>query len=149
VAAQWPLVRARLLSLLPTLPGWDAVEVWGGVAYDAQKALICTVGHATDGVTSTAGNWTSTLHGDGFQHVETGSVVSQLSLFDSTVTLEDNLTTLIALIDVLDEEIRADRRLGVLSQEGYFDLTCDVASAQAAPGALVSVTFTTSYTTVT
>lgn len=149
MATQWPLVRGRLLNLLPTLTGWDQVEVVGGTAVDTAKALICTVGHATDGTTSTAGNYTTAQAPDGFQYVEQGALTSQLSSFDSTVSIEDNLTTLFALLDQVDAAIRADRRLGVLSPAGYADMTVDVSSAQSVPGAFVSLTFSINYYTVT
>jgi hypothetical protein len=54
-----------------------------------------------------------------------------------------------ALMDALDAEIKRDRRLGVLSQEGTSDMAVDVLADQTGDGTAVSLVFTLTYYTVT
>lgn len=151
MAAQWPLVAARLLALLPTLPGgWDQVSVHDGAARDSVKRVFCTVGHSTDGLNSTAGTFSTTQSPDGFLIQETGSVACQLTYTDDAPSLATARAAVFPLLDTLLAYVQADRRLGgVLSPEGTSDLTFDVNSAQPIPGAALTVTFALHYFTVT
>jgi hypothetical protein len=148
MAAQWPLVVSRLVEFLPTLPGWDQVTVCDGAAFDVKTALYNTVGHATDGVNTQAGNYTKTLTGEGSQYAESGSVVCQLGI-GMDGDLSALRSTLFSLFDQLEAAIRADRRLGVLSQEGTCDLTVDLSSAQMIAGVSYAITWSLDYFTVT
>lgn len=44
MAAQWPLVVAKLLELLPTLDGWDQVRVLDGPVRGPTPKQYATVG---------------------------------------------------------------------------------------------------------
>lgn len=150
MAAQWPLVVARLLTVLPTLSGWGAVvSVHDGAARDSVRKVFCTVGHGTDGITSSAGAFTIAQAEDGFRDTESGTVVCQLAYSDDTPTLAPARAALFPLLDALVTYRRANRTLGVLSPEGTSEITFDVNSAQPIPGAAMAVLFTVTYFTVT
>jgi hypothetical protein len=149
MATQWPRVAARLAALLPTLPHWGGVDVKYGAIYDTSKATFATVGHSTDGTTTQAGSYTKTLALDGFQYAEQGSVDCQLTTTDDGPDLAAIRDFVFALMDDIEDAIRADRRLGVLSPEGTADLRVDVNSTQAIPGAALTVAFSIDYYTVT
>lgn len=147
MATQWPLVVQRLVTLLPTLPGWSGVSVFDGppVTGDDPNAW-CTVGYISD---DKAGNYTTTQHDDGFSRHETGEVRSEVVCN----TGDDDLTIvrarLFALLDAVDVAVRADRRLGVLSAEGTSTFAVEVMSVKDAQGTAQGATFTLHYTTVT
>lgn len=148
MAAQWPRVTARLVALLPTLPGWAQIKVYDGAALDSQTASFCTVAHASDGITAHVGNYTVTTADDGFRRIEQGTVACSLTSTADLGALAPSRLAVFALIDALDDAIRADRTLGVLSREGTTDLTVDVASMQVVGNAQV-LTFNVDYYTVT
>lgn len=149
MSAQWPLVVGRLLELLPTLDGWSAVQVFDGAAFDPSSTVFATVGHGTDGLQTQAGSFSSQQDNDGFQRAETGTVVCQVCSSDDAQNVQSQRMALCVLLDAFDDAIRADRRLGVLSQEGTSFVSCDVTSMQTIPGADVTILFTFHYTTVT
>lgn len=148
MAAQWPLVVDRLVALLPTLPGWDAVSVFDGKPVtDARPANYATVGYVPG--SDNAGTYSTTQSNDGFQYIETGQILSQLVCATGSVDLPGLRTAAFALLDQFDAAVRADRRLGVLSQEGTADLTVDPLPASNKQGTALALVFTLSYLTVT
>jgi hypothetical protein len=149
MATQWPLVKARLLELLPTLNGWANVEVYNGPPVgDGVADAYCTVGYVPGDEHS--GTGTTTLHGDGFQSSETGQILGQIVVASGDDGLETVEAAAFNLYDALDASVRADRRLGgVLSQEGTTDLQFDVLPIAQGDGAVTTVVFTLSYFTVT
>lgn len=149
MATQWPRVANRLLALLPTLPNWADVDVQAGAMFDTKAVTYATVGHATDGNTTTQGSYTKALALNGYQYEERGSVACQLVSFDDGPDLTDIRGTIFAMLDDLEDAIRADRTLAVLSPEGTTDLRVDVSSSQAIPGASMDVAFSVDYFTVT
>jgi hypothetical protein len=152
MAAQWPLVAERLVALLPTLPGWSGVEVFDGPPVTGETpAQYATVGYVSD---EHAGTYNTTLGPNGQQTVETGQVISQLVCAtgdsdEGDVEVSSMRSQAFALMDALDAEIRRDRRLGVLSQEGTTDLAVDVLSVSNRQGTACSLVFTLTYFTVT
>jgi hypothetical protein len=149
MATQWPLVVDRLVALLPTLPHWAVVEVHDGAAYDVKAVTFATVGHATDGVQTHAGSYTKTLSNDGVQYVERGSVACQIVCTDDISSVTQLRALIFGLLDDLEDAIRQDRTLGVLSQEGTADLSVDVSTMQTIPGATATIAFSIDYLTVT
>lgn len=150
MAAQWPKVKARLLILLPTLAGWAGVveEVYNGPPVgDVDAVVYAAVGYVPGN--DSGGSYTSTQSPDGFQYIEAGSVLGEIvaaSGDDDYPTVEAQA---FALLDAFDAAIRADRTLGVLSQEGTAELSADVLPAADGDGAVVTLAFTLSYYTVT
>lgn len=149
MAAQWPRVAARLVALLPTLPHWAGVTVLNGAAYDVSTATWATVGHASDGMTTTAGSYRTTQAPDGYRYLEQGAVACEITCTDDGPDITAIRALMFSLLDDLEAVIRADRTLGVLSSEGTVDLTVDVGSFQSIPGAASTVVFSVEYLTVT
>ena len=147
MATQWPLVVARLLTLLPTLPGWSAVTVLDGplISVDVPTDYI-TVGYVTSEV---AGNYASVQEPDGFRYGETGDVQSQLNCTTGDSDLPGVRARAFALADAFDAAVRADRRLGVLSAEGTSELSVQVESLENAAGTATVLILTLHYFTVT
>jgi hypothetical protein len=147
MAAQWPLVVARLLELLPTLPGWSGVDVLDGPPVTAEVPTdYATVGYVAD---DNAGAYTTVQDPNGFLSVEDGTVRSQLSCVTGDVDLASTRIRAFALADALDAAVRADRTLGVLSPAGTSELVVDVITAQNGNGSGQSLIFTLHYQTVT
>ena len=147
MATQWPLIVARLLALLPTLPGWSGVTVIDGplVSADVPTDYV-TVGYVAD---DQAGTYNTTQDPNGFQYIEVGTIRSQLNCSTGDSDLVGMRARAFALIDSLDAAIRADRRLGVLSPAGTSELEVEVLSMQNANGTASSLVFTLLYQTVT
>lgn len=146
---QWPRVTAKLLAVLPTLDGWDAVEVIDGPPPGGgpASAIYATVGSVSD---DNVGTFSTTQVNDGFQRGETGIVVSRLVCASGGNSLSPLRDRAFGLIDALDEWVRDNRTLGgVLSPEGTSDMTADVESIGNKNGIAVSLIFTLSYFTVT
>lgn len=149
MAVQWPLLVSRLLVLLPTLDGWGQVSVFDGAAFDSSRPVFCTVAHSDDGQVTTAGSFATAQSDDGFQYSETGNVACQLTFTDDRATVAALRAKVFGLLDPLDAAIRADRRLGVLSADGYTQLDVNVTSTQLVEGAGLTLPFSINYFTVT
>jgi len=147
MGAQWPLVVARMNTLLPTLSGWDAVMVSDGPLISADVPTdYVTVGYVDD---DTAGDYNQTQDPNGFQYVETGTVRSQLNCVTGDTDLPSMRARVFALMDALEAAVRADRRLGVLSPAGTSELDVEVLSLSNENGTAQSLVFTLHYQTVT
>jgi len=147
MAAQWPLVVARMLALLPSLPGWGQVTVYDGppVTADIPTDYV-TVGYVDN---DQAGSYTQTQDPNGFQWQETGTVRSQLNCVTGDTDLPGVRARVFALMDAVEAAVRADRRLGVLSPYGTSELDVDVLSLSNSSGTAQQLTFTLHYFTVT
>lgn len=145
MATQWPVVYARLLTLLPALPGWAEVDVRDGPGVDAQVLDYCTVGHAYE--ERSAGTFSHERHGNGFQVEETGSIRCELVTSSGDTDPQAVRVSAFALIDELEEAIRADQTLGVLSKGSTTALVVDVAPRQSRAGASQRLPFTVNYFT--
>ena len=147
MAAQWPLVVARLNALLPTLSEWSAVTVIDGplVSVDVPSDYM-TVGYVAD---DQAGTYNQVQDPNGFQYVETGTIRSQLNCLTGDSDLPSVRTRVFALVDALEAAVRADRTLGVLSPSGTSELDVEVLSLSNANGTAQQLTITLHYQTVT
>ena len=148
MATQWPRVVARLLTLLPTLPGWSAVAVYDGlpITLDTPTDYI-TVGYVANQV---AGAYTTVQDPNGFQWAETGTVEAQLNCTTGDSDLPGMRARVFALADALDASIRADRTLGgTLSPAGTSGLDVTVDSLENSAGTAMSLLLTLYYQTVT
>ena len=147
MAAQWPLVVDRLVALLPTLTGWDQVAVFDGPPTTGDDPNnYCTVGYVED---DQGGTYDSVQHPNGFQYEETGEVRSQLVCRTGDDDLAGMRALLFSLADALDDAIRADRRLGVLSPQGTSELVVDVLSVSNESGIAQAAVIALRYFTVT
>ncbi|GAC1374656.1 MAG: hypothetical protein NVSMB4_02320 [Acidimicrobiales bacterium] len=147
MSAQWPKVVNRLLTLLPTLPGWSGVTLFDGPPVTGDNPnLFATIGYVKD---DQAGNYTSTQHDDGFNRHETGEVKCELVVNSGDPGLSGVRAQAFALMDALDASLRSDRRMGVLSPEGTSTLVVDVLSITDPAGTAQALTFAVHYTTVT
>jgi hypothetical protein len=147
MATQWPLVVARLVALLPTLPGWSGVTAFDGPPVTAEVPTdYVTIGYVAD---DHAGSYDTVQDPSGFRWVETGTVRSQLSCVTGDIDLAGTRARVFVLMDAVDAAVRADRRLGVLSPEGTAELAVDVITVQNANGTAQSLIFTLHYQTVT
>jgi hypothetical protein len=77
------------------------------------------------------------------------ALACQITCTDDELDQAGLRALIFGLFDDLEAAIRADRRLGVLSQEGTADLSVDVTSMQTIPGAATTVAFSIDYFTVT
>lgn len=148
MAAQWPLIVAHLVELLPTLPGWDQVTVFDGPPITGDDPpSYATVGYVEN---DQAGTYTQVQDPDGFSRQEGGDVRSQLVCRTGDDDLAGMRTLLFSLVDALDDHIRADRRLdGVLSPQGTSELVVDVLSLQTETGTAQTAVIALHYTTIT
>lgn len=148
MGTQWPVVHARLVALLPSLTGWSGVPVYDGppVTGDAPTDY-CTVGFALN--EDSAGNFEHERSGNGFQVQESGGVRCELVVTTGDTDLPTVRARAFTLMDAVEETIRADQTLGVLSPASTTALTVDVVPAQSTSGAQQRLVFTVGYFTVT
>lgn len=146
MATRWPAVRARLVELLPTLPGWSTVSVYDGPTVTGEVPWeFATVGYVTD--EDAAGSFEHERSGDGFRVEERGFVRCELVVASGDTDLAAVRARAFELIDALEQEIRRDRTLGVLSREGTARLVVDVIPVQNQAGAAQRLAFSVDYFT--
>jgi hypothetical protein len=146
---QWPSIAAGLVVTVRALPGWTHVETTYGPSFSsATKKDFCTVGYATNG---DAGTYVTTQTPDGFQRLETGRIVGELTCQTGKVDLAGMRDRVFALMNAFDVYVRNTRTLeGLLSQEGTCDVSADVASlSNPKTGTAQSLIWALNYTTVT
>lgn len=154
---QWPAVKARLVELAPTLDGWSDFTVFDGPADTSTLAVdeaTMTAAWATIGFTTNdqSGECTFDQDADGYQQVERGTVHIEL-----TVQCADNDSAdlaalearLFAALSGLKAAVRADRRLGVLSQEGFAAAVITTTPIRSTAGAAAVARVAVTYYTVT
>lgn len=144
MATQWPLVVARLVELLPTLPGWSAASVIDGQQIaDLPAGPICTVGFVED---DSAGSYSeaTSMVGNVFS-TEDGEVRCRLVTAAGEAEISGPRVSGFALIDALRDYMRATPLLGILPPGSTTALSVQVASAQNAQGAGQRLDFTLSY----
>lgn len=147
---QWPLVQARLVQLLPTLAGWDQVDVHDGqpdsgdTGQDSDgNQSYCAVGYVED--EQGAGSFTQTPEGSGSFDGETGEVRSELFTGNGDGDMAAARTAGFTLIDSLKAYIATHRDLGALAQGSTVSLAADVITGKQA-GAGQLLILTVSYT---
>lgn len=143
MSAWWPQVQQRLVELLPTLTGWDDVVVHDGPGLSEVGAKQwVTVGHVRDG---DGGSYTL---GDGpvtTWREETGSVRGELVVWSGDTVIATERATAFALLDELDDAIRADQRLDVLPAGSTSELEVTVVSSQDTTGAAQRLIWSVNY----
>ncbi len=148
MAAAWPLLKRRLVALLPTLDGWAGVSLFDGppATSDAPPAY-CTVGYVEG--EDFAGSYEQTRNGEGgWQGAleETGTVRSELVLWSGDAAdLPALEARAFALVDAWEAEISRDETLGVLGPSSVSSLAVDVQPVQNAGGSVQRLTVTLSY----
>lgn len=147
MADQWPLIVARLVTLLPGI--WTGIDA----VYDGPKTTenppnnYATIGWADGGRQS--GNYSSEQSPDGYRCVETGAIACELNCAVGERDITSVRAAVFTALNALDAQIRSDRRLGILSQEGYFTRHVTLAPAMDINGVAFFARFTLNYFTVT
>lgn len=149
--SQFSTVTSRLLTLLPTLPGWSTVAVFDGEPIAAVDGLdYCLVGYSEpDGEGRfRRGAFTADLSrvGNAFEE-EVGAVACELSCNTGDDDLLAVRTRLEALCDAVRTSLRADRTLGVLPRGSVATFSADLYGTKNVHGSGVSALFTISYVT--
>lgn len=147
MSAAWPRVVNRLVSHLPTLPGWSQVAVYDGqpVTGDTPTAFV-TVGFVAS--EDFAGSYEQTRNGDGgWQGAlqESGTVRSELICLTGDVDLPGERADAFTLVDAWEAWVSADETLGVLGPSSTSSLAVDVQPQQTTGGSVQRLTVTLSY----
>lgn len=144
MATQWPVVHARLVSLLQTLPGWGQVSVYDGPPVTGDNpATYATVGYVLD--ESSGGSFSHTRSGGGYQVEETGTVRCELVATVGDADLTSVRTRAFGLLDALEQSLRTDQTLGVMPQGATAELSVDVLPLQTQTGAQQRLPFSLNY----
>lgn len=147
MSAAWPRVVDRLVSLLPTLPGWSGVVVFDGppVTQDAPPTFV-TVGYVVG--EDFGGTYEQTRNGEGGWQgalTESGTVRSEVVCATGDVDLPAMRAKAFALVDAWEAEVSRDETLGVLGASSTSSLSVDVQPAQTDRGTVQRLTVTLSY----
>jgi len=147
MAAQWPLVHARLVALLPTLPGWPADVFDGPPVTGNAPTRYATVGYVFG---EDAGGDFRTDTTNAYRIEEAGSVRGEIVATTGSADLATVRQQAFAMADALEASVRADRTLGgALSPDGLATLRFDVVPAQTQQGATQRLAFSVDYITRT
>lgn len=149
MSAAWPLVKNRLVALLPTLTEWSGVQVYSGppVTADVPTEYI-TVGYVVG--EDFAGTYEQTRNGEGgWQGAleESGTVRSELVCATGEVDLPTVEARAFELVDAWEAEVSRDETLGVLNSSTSSSLAVDVLPAQTGAGAIQRLVVTLTYFT--
>jgi hypothetical protein len=145
MATQWPVLKARLVELLPTLAGWPTSVYDGPPVTGDNPTTYATVGYQFG--QDEAGSFRHERHGNGFQVVETGDVRGELVCRSGDSTTQAVEVEAFGLLDALDAAIRADQTLGVLPVASTTNLSVSVAPEANQSGAVVRLRFSLEYET--
>lgn len=144
MSAAWPVLIDRLVSLLPTLPGWAGVEVYDGPPVTADDPTdYVTVGYVVG--EDFGGTYEQSRGLDGCMLEESGTIRSELVCQTGEVDLPSVRARAFLLVDAWEAEIARDKSLGVLAPSSTSSLSVDVAPAQTTSGAVQRLTVTLSY----
>jgi hypothetical protein len=148
MAAAWPLLKRRLVVLLPTLPGWSGVSVFSGQPVTGESPTeFCTVGYVEG--EDFGGSYEQTRNGEGgWQGAleEAGTVRCELVLWSGDANDQDVLEArAFALVDAWEAEVSRDETLGVLGPASTSSLAVDVQPVQNPNGAAQRLTVTLTY----
>jgi hypothetical protein len=151
MSASWPLVKRRLVALLPTLPGWATVTVYDGPPVTADAPTeFCTVGYVEG--EDFGGSYEQTRNGEGAWQgalQETGTVRCELALGSGDpADLPALEVRAFALVDAWEAWVSADETLGVLGKASTSSLAVDVQPVQNTGGAAQRLTVTLTYLAV-
>lgn len=155
MGAAWPRIQQRLVDLLPTLPGWEQVDVSDGPPVDRESPyLYCAVGSSIDD--DFGGSYTQSRRGgdggwDGAVREE-GQIRCEISV--SAREDAADITDIAAvrasafeLVDAWDTELVRDPTLSVLGALTSVSLTADVQPMQTDRGAVQRLVVTFRYLT--
>lgn len=147
MAIRWPDIVDALVALLPTLPGYEDVTVADGPPLtQARPPRYVTVGYVAD---EDAGAFEIDRRND-YRVEERGTVRCHFVAQSGSTKLPAYRDEVFALVDELDQALRADQTLGgVLSADGTCVLSGDIQSVQNAKGTAQSVVVTVEYVTRT
>ena len=147
MGSAWPPVVTAMVGILPTLPGWSGVQVFDGPPNTEQEfGSYITVGHQVG--SDTGGSFTQDYADDGIFWQEAGDVVCRLVVQTGDNDLPTVRTNLFALLDPLQQHLQADRWLGgVLSADGWSNLTVDPLVVEDSSGTAMSLLITLHYYT--
>ena len=147
MSAQYPLIVARLVVLLPTLGGFGPFTVNDGpfVATDPPPNYVL-VG-ATSG--EEAGSYAIEQAPDGFRWQERGLIHNEVLAGTGDSDPAAARTVVQAALDGIDAAVRVDRRLGVLSAEGTSSFMVTLAPVLDIQGSAFYARFALNYFTVT
>ena len=151
MAAAWPLVKRRLVDLMPDLFG--SVTGWGqAVAYDGPAPTqdapthYVTVGYVPG--EDFGGSYEQTRNGEnGWQGAleETGTVRCQVVCWTGDSVLSVTEDAAFALVDAWEVAVSADETLGVLPSSSSASLAVDVEPVQNDAGSAQRLTVTLTY----
>lgn len=143
--AWWPIVQARLVTLLPTLPAFAGVTIYDGPAVDdgASKSYA-TIGHVESG--DVGGSYSQPDSTVDTMRQELGEVLCELVAWTGDVDLPTVRAKAFSLADALDATIRADQTLGVLPTSSTTSLSVDVLPRQDHIGSEQRLLLTVHYT---
>jgi len=155
VSFYWPVVKQRLVVLLPTLSGWTGVVVHNGKPRENIGAHEwISVGWSTFGPQGgsrgsglgDSGSWSHTDEAVTGMRAETGDVLCELVVWGGDESkAPDYEQRAFDLVNALDTSIRADERLGVLPNSSTTSLGAEVISGQDKSGATTRLILTVSY----
>jgi hypothetical protein len=152
--AQYPLIVARLVAILPGLTGWEGFTVTDGpLLADVVPTRYATVGSAAAprvfGHNVIDDSYACDLSDLSYHWTETGTVNIELSCGSGDSGIDTVRAAVQAALNGLESAIRADRRLAILSTQGYFRFTVTSAPLLDATGSGYVARCALSYYTVT
>lgn len=144
MAAMWPVVQARLVTLIPTIGAFSGVTVYDGPpAADSAQSWI-SVGHVSSD--TGAGTFEQRVGNVDALREEDGTVLCEVVVWSGDDDLPARRTAAFVLTDALDATIRADQTLGVLRQGSTVTLSADVVSARDPSGSTQRLLLSVNYT---
>lgn len=148
LATQWRLLKARVVELAPTLPGWTGViqAVYPGPPPNTPPGKYATIGFTGGGE---SGSYTQDQDPSGYEVSEVGNLHGEIgcSIGDNDPLITENLV--FDALDGLLGAIVADRRLGVLPPESSLGMGVTLAPTRNRQGTGYIARFLLSYTSVT
>lgn len=133
MASAWPILQARLMTLLPTLPVFSGVPVYDGPPASSEE----TVSYVTIGFAENAGDAgtysPARAAGDSYTE-ETGQIVSEIVSGNGDSDLAAARTLAFGLADAWQAQVEADKRLGVLAEGSSCSLDVAVVPVQYTSG---------------
>lgn len=142
MAVAWPLVKDRLVALIPTLTPAPALTFDGPVPTGEAPASYCCVGWQPSTDDTSAGSYEQTSLSDGFGADETGTVLLEFGAVSG-----DDMPSAFLMVDALQASVQADQTLGgVLGPLGTVAIETEVVEAQNNAGAVQRLLVSLNYT---
>jgi len=143
MSSAWPTVVARLVSHLPTLPGWSDVRVFDGppVTQEAPAGYV-TVGFVLG---EDFGGSLEQSTPEAWPWEEAGTIRSEVVCTTGDVNISVVRAQAFALFDAWQDWVVGDHTLGVMSPSSTASLAVDVQPVQNTAGAAQRLTVTLTY----